>query len=398
MVKEFPHMPWSSWGQSKMNINRERLAETFTLLCETDSPSRLEGRMAKLLKEKFTQLGAKEITEDDSATKTGSECGNLIIRFDGNLELEPIFFSCHMDTVEPASGIKVQRDGDIFTSAGETVLGSDDKSGIAACIELIETLQENGTAHRPLEFVITTCEEIGLLGAKALDPTHINAKEGYALDSTGFAKVVIQAPAANRLTITVNGVAAHAGLHPEWGINAITIAATALSRCPNGRLDTETTANFGTISGGAASNIVPEKVVIEGEVRSHQVDKLRTVTQEIEQTFAAVAAEWSDPTGEAKGSPTIDVAVHNDFPAMLLKRESRTIQRVEEAAKSINLKMAYEKAGGGSDANIFNGYGLPTAIIATGMTNVHSTDECCDLQDMVDLTRLLISLSTSTTF
>ena len=390
-------MPWSSWGQSKMKINRERLAETFTLLCETDSPSRQEGRMAALLKKKFTQLGAKEITEDDSAAQTGSQCGNLIIRFDGSLDLDTIFFSCHMDTVEPASGIKVQREGDMFTSAGATVLGSDDKSGIAACIELMETLQEYNIAHRPLEFVITTCEEIGLLGAKALDPEHIHGKEGYALDSTGFAKVVTQAPAANRLTITVNGVAAHAGLHPEWGVNAIAIAAKALSRCPNGRIDAETTANFGTITGGAASNIVPEKVVIEGEVRSHQVNTLHKVTREIEQACAAVAAEWNDPTGQAKGRPTIDVTVHNDFPAMLLDRKSRTIQRVEEAAKSIGLKMTYEKAGGGSDANIFNGYGLPTAIIATGMTNVHSTDECCDLQDMVDLTRLLISLSTTTT-
>ncbi len=380
-----------------MNINRERLAETFVLLCETDSPSRQEGRMAKLLKDKFSQLGATEVTEDNSAAQTGSQCGNLIIRFDGSLDLEPIFFSCHMDTVEPACGIQVKRDGDMFTSAGETVLGSDDKSGIAACIELIETLRENRIAHRPLEFVITTCEEIGLLGAKALDPAYIQAKEGYALDSTGFAKVVTQAPAANRLTITVYGVAAHAGLHPEWGVNAITVAATALSRCPTGRIDAETTANFGTITGGAASNIVPEKVVIEGEVRSHRLDKLHQVTQEIEQACAAVAAEWNDPTGQAKGSPTIDVTVHNDFPAMRLERESKTIHRVEEAAKRIGLDLTYEKAGGGSDANIFNGYGLPTAIIATGMTNVHSTNECCDLQDMVDLTRLLISLSTATT-
>ena len=200
--------------------------------------------------------------------------------------LEPLFFNCHLDTVEPCIGIKVVRKDDIFTSLGETILGSDDKSGIAAMIEALTVLRENKLSHAPMEFVFTTCEEIGLLGAKALNPEHVRAKMGYALDSTGFGRVIVGAPASNRLHITVRGVAAHAGLHPEQGINAIVLAGQALAAAPCGRIDDETTANFGTIQGGAASNIVAEEVRIVGEVRSHSPDKLERLTAEIEQAFS----------------------------------------------------------------------------------------------------------------
>ena len=375
-----------------MEVNRERLAASFTELCEIDSPSRREGRISRRLQELFRELGAAEIIEDDSARETGAECGNLVVRFDGALELAPIFLSCHMDTVEPAEGVRVRREGDLFTSAGDTILGSDDKSGIAACIEALRLLRETGTPHRPVEMVITTCEEIGLVGAKALDPKLVRAREGYALDSSGFARVITHAPAANRLTITVSGVAAHAGLHPEWGVNAVLVAAQALARVPNGRIDDETTANFGTIVGGTASNIVPERVVIEAEVRSHSVDKLERVTRQIEGLFHETVAAWEDPTGQALGRPAVEVAVRPDCPVMRLDRDDRVIRRVDAAARAIGLELSYERAGGGSDANIFNGHGLATAIIATGMTNVHSTSEQVTLQDMVDLTRLLVAL------
>ncbi|CAK8716995.1 hypothetical protein GKODMF_08610 [Candidatus Electrothrix gigas] len=169
-------------------INQERLAQTFIRLCETDSPSRKEGQMAALVTEMLCALGADPPFEDDSAATTGSECGNLIFRFAGNANLDPLFFNCHLDTVEPGTGVKVVRKDGLFTSQGETILGSDDKSGIAAMIEALTVLLENKLPHAPLEFVFTTCEEIGLLGAKALNPEHIQAKMGYALDSTGFGK------------------------------------------------------------------------------------------------------------------------------------------------------------------------------------------------------------------
>lgn len=375
-----------------IQINRERLAARFTLLCETDSPSREEGKLAELLKGIFSELGADEILEDGSSGATGSDTGNLFIRFKGTAPVEGVFFSCHMDTVEPARGVRVRRENDTFFSAGNTVLGSDDKSGIASLIEAIWYIRENDIPCGPVEIILTTCEEIGLLGAKSLDPSMIRSRFGYALDSTGIGIVITGAPAANHLEITVHGVAAHAGLHPEWGINAINLAAQALSSLPQGRIDDESTINMGTINGGAASNIVPEQVTIVGEIRSHSEEKLASLTQQVRSNFEQVIREWQDTSGQARGKPGLSFSALHDFPVMKLDRHDKVVQHVAQAAASIGMELEYKVAGGGSDANILNGYGLQTAIIATGMTHVHSTDEQVQLADMEALTTLLVAI------
>jgi len=377
-----------------MNINSERLAATFTRLCETDSPSRHEGKIAAELKKIFAALSPDESFEDESAPVTGSESGNLFFRFAGTTKKEPIFFSCHMDTVEPGVGVRVKREGDLFLSAGDTILGSDDKSGIAALIEAMQVIREQNLPFRPVEIILTTCEEIGLLGAKAFDPGKIRAKIGYALDSSGFGHVITGAPAANRLKIRVHGVAAHAGLHPEWGVNALVLAGKALAMAPCGRIDESSTVNFGTIHGGIASNIVPGEVFIEGEVRSHSQQRLAELTKKVKEVFTTTVNSRQDPTCKAKGKPGVDFNSELDFPLMQLDPDSEVIREIRGAAESIGMDLDFTVAGGGSDANIFNGYDRQTAIVATGMTHVHSTDEQVELQDMLKLTRLILALLT----
>jgi len=379
-------------------IQRERLAETFTRLCEISSPSRREKNIADHLKQLFTVLGASTIIEDSSAAATGSESGNLIFRFEGNRpDVDGVFFSCHMDTVEPGDGVKVDRSGDIFTSRGETILGGDDKSGIAAIIEMMTVLTENNIEHGLIEIVITTCEEIGLLGAKHLEHRLLKAKYGYALDSSGIDKVIIGAPSANKFKIVITGAAAHAGLNPEQGISAIQVAAAAITKVQLGRLDHESTANFGIIGGGVATNIVPEQVTIEGEVRSHSSDKLANYTAEIKRVFETTVAEWQNASPENTLRPKVRVEALSEYPAMLLSMDSPVIRRVRSAGESIGRNIDFVVAGGGSDANIFNGFGLPTAIVATGMDKVHTTDEQLDLNDLVSVTELISAVAVQST-
>ena len=377
-------------------LNRERLAATFTELCEISSPSRKEGAIAIHLKEKFTELGANIIFEDNSATKTNSESGNLIVRFNGTGPAQQGFFlSCHMDTVEPANGVKVLRTGDIFTSKGATILGGDDKSGVAAILELLAMLKEHDTPHPMLEVIVTTCEEIGLLGAKHLEYDRLLTKYGYALDSCGIDQVIVGAPAANKIKVEIRGLAAHAGLCPEAGINALTIAAKALSSIRMGRLDEESSRNFGVIQGGVATNIVPEQIVLRGEVRSHSVDKLRLYTKEIFDTFEQTVADWRGNTATGDKRPSVTFEIIGDYPALTLADDTPVIKRIQKASAMAGKTMKYIVAGGGSDANIFCGYGLPTAIIATGMDKVHTLEEQLNLNDLVSLTELLYSLATT---
>jgi len=374
-------------------INTARLADRFISLCEIDSPSKKEGRVAVHLQQIFASLGADLIVEDDSAPRTGADCGNLLVRFNGTLDRQPVFFNCHMDTVEPGRGVKVRRRGDTFTSVGETILGADDKSGIAIFIEVMQSLQENKIPHGPVEFIFTTCEEVGLLGVKALNFPDMQAEIGYALDSTGTDRVVIGAPAANRLIIDIAGIAAHAGLEPEKGINAIQLAARAIARLDLGRLDKESTANIGLISGGTATNIVPDKVNIQGEVRSHAEERLAAHTENIRKIFEQLVDEWTEP--ERGGvNPKLTFTVHKEYPVMLLTESDPVLQRITRAARGLNRKLDYVVAGGGSDANIFCSQGKPCAIIGTGMTDVHSTEESILLGDMVRAAELVLSILT----
>ncbi len=374
-------------------IDRQRLAATFIELCQINSHSRQEKQVADHLTDCFRRLGADTIHTDDSAERTGSETGNLLVRFKGKgQDSGGLFFSCHMDTVEPGQDVQVLRTGDMFTSKGATILGGDDKSGIASLIELMSILTETGVDHPQIELIFTTCEEIGLLGAKHLDYTWLQSKYGYALDSTGIDRVITGAPAANKIKIEVHGIAAHAGLNPEKGINAFCLAAKAIADLRLGRLDEQSTANFGLIKGGIATNIVPDLITLEGEVRSHSAQKLDEYTKEIETTFQKTIENWRNPFLHHDGVPSVDIMVQQEYPAMRLLESAPVLERIRRAGSRIGRNLDFLIAGGGSDANILCFYGLPTAIVATGMDKVHTTDECLDLNDMVSLTELLYAL------
>ena len=377
-------------------VNAQRLADTFTTLCEIDSPSRQEGQVAAYLTTICRdELQPDAIYEDDSATHTGSDCGNLIFRFNGDQKRTPLFFNCHMDTVSPCEGVQVRFDGTVFTSRGETILGADDKAGIAMMIEMIRVLRETSTPHAPIELIFTTCEEIGLLGAKNLDYSKIKAKMGMALDSAGIDVVVIGAPAANRFTVQIQGIAAHAGLHPEQGLSAIQLASEAIAGLTLGRLDEESTANIGLIDGGTATNIIPEQVTIHGEVRSHSEKKLQQYTDKIESHFRQIVTNWRKNSNITSSAPAMTWEISKEYPAVRLTKDEPLLTLLNRAAAALDRPLAQLISGGGSDANIFNGHGLKTAILGIGMTKVHTTDENIALNDMIRTTELIISAATS---
>jgi tripeptide aminopeptidase len=372
-------------------INRERICTEFHRQAAIDSPSFKEAAVAAYLQQRFEQLGAS-VEFDDAGPKIGSDSGNMIIRLNGKKPGAPLLLSVHMDTVTPAVNVEPLLQDGIFTSAGETILGADDKAGIVEIIEALEVLREQQIAHVPLEIVITICEEQGLLGAKHLDFSRLTAKRGLALDTTGVDLVINRAPAANRFKVDIFGHEAHAGVCPEEGISAIQIASKAISKMPLGRIDHETTANIGTIDGGLAANIIPRQVSLKGEVRSHNVDKLRAQT---ERMVAALEAEVNCATILVKGetkSATMSLELHEDFPAMQVAEDAEILQLIRAAGAALKRPQEIRAAGGGSDANIYNGKGIEMVILATGMKNVHTVHEQVSVEDMVKVSELLVEI------
>ncbi|MGC9022560.1 MAG: M20/M25/M40 family metallo-hydrolase, partial [Dissulfurimicrobium sp.] len=225
---------------------------------------------------------------------------------------------------------------------------------------------------------------------KAFDPALLKARAGYALDATNPDMLITMAPAAIRFHLKVVGKAVHAGIRPEDGINAIRIAAKALSTIPMGRIDDETTANIGVIRGGNATNIVPGEVEMDGEVRSHSPKRLREVEDEIIGRFHKVASEFRKDGLD--GLPLVQAEVRDDYPAMSVPDDHQLVKAAMDAARVLGRDIKTGKTGGGSDANIFNGKGLSTVIMGIGMQNVHSTSEFIRLEDMARVCRLVIEI------
>jgi tripeptide aminopeptidase len=369
-------------------INTQRLGERFKMLAQIDSESRHEANISKVLEKILLELGAS-VSFDDAGDKVGGDCGNLVGKFKGSIEAAPLFLSGHMDTVLPGKGVKVQFENGIFRSDGTTILGGDDKSALAIILEVMEVVKENNLPCPPVEIVFTVCEEIGLLGAKHLDMSLMDAKFGYILDSTDTEGIVTKAPSANKITIKVHGRAAHAGAAPENGISAIYAAAMGISNLKLGRIDEVTTCNLGIITGGMATNIVPECVEIRGEARSHDMEKLKTVTDNIIAGFESAAAALRE---DGQDLPRVEILVEQDFPNTNIPEDHLAIILARKAADNLGRKLGSKTIGGGADANIFFGKGIVAGVLGTGMTDVHTLKESIALSDMENTAQLVLEI------
>jgi tripeptide aminopeptidase len=371
-------------------INRDRLSETFMTLSSIDSVSRQEAKISDEIRKKLAPF-ADEILTDNAGAKAGSDTGNLIARIKGNRDVSPLMLNAHMDTVQPGVGVKPQFNNGVFTSDGTTILGADDKSAIAIILETLQVLYENNLPHGPLEIVITICEEIGLLGAKNLDFNLLTAKYGFALDTSDTECIVTRAPAANRFEVKVHGKDAHAGADPENGINAILLASQAISRLTFGRIDSETTCNIGVIEAKGATNIVPNLVRIQGEVRSHDETKLENVTRKIVDAFENVVSDYRKEF-ETVELPRLEVEIENEFNRTFIPDDHPVVLLARQAAENLGRQIITKKTGGGSDANVFFGKGIATGVIGTGMKDIHSVRESIRIDDMEKTVRLLLEI------
>jgi tripeptide aminopeptidase len=371
-------------------IDAERLRATFETLAGISSPSKREGALAAELKRMLVELGA-EAHVDRAAAATGSDTGNLIARLDGGAAAPPLLLNAHMDTVGPAEGIRVRFEDGVFASDGSTILGADDKSALAVIIEALRVLRAERLSHGPLEIVFTVCEETGLAGARNLDFSRIRAAYGFALDGSDTEGIIVQSPAAERFEIRVIGRDAHAGAHPERGINAIHLAAKAMAGLTIGRIDRETTCNIGRIEGGTATNIVPPLVVLRGEVRSHDDAKLSRVTAGILGAFEGAAAEHR-ARGSEDGLPRVEAQVRRSYQKTRVPEDHPLVALAQQAAEHLGRGMKTKISGGGSDANIFFEKGIPLGILGTGMREIHTVREHVRLADMVKAAELLVEI------
>ena len=377
--------------QEDIKIDRRALLQRFCSLVAIDNESFDERAMADAVIAQLSTLGLTA-KEDDAAARIGGNAGNLYACLEGTgalADAEPIALCAHLDSVAPARGKRalIAEDGSIC-SAGDTVLGADDLSAVAAMLETVRLLQEYRLPHRPTELLFTVCEEPYTLGSRALQPERIplRSRKIFVPDLTGqVGTAALAAPSIVALTITVTGRASHAGFAPEKGIHAIAVAARALSKLKLGHVDSDTTVGIGTIHGGTVPNAVPEQCVLQGEIRGYADARVREELVMIRTIFEAEA--------QAAGA-TVQLVTEQRTRAYAIDAGAPIVTLFRDACRRADVECLMTRTFGGSDANTFAERGYQTLVIANAMERIHSVQERSHADELERLCRLLMALVT----
>ena len=348
----------------------ERMIKNFCEMVSISSESGEEKEFIEFLKTKFQQEFNGQCQVDSY--------GNLIcgIPPKNSSVSESLMLAAHADTVKPGKGIKpVVRNGVIYSS-GDTILGADCKGGIAIMLEAILSVPQ----HPPLEIVITREEETGFIGAKNLDYSLIRAKRGILLDMDELDAIVIGGPSYMLIDIEITGKGAHSGMEPEKGVSAIKAASLAIATLKDGRIDPETTANFGIIQGGLIRNSVPEKCTIRAEVRSLNHEKCIALSNTYKEVFEVIAHSIG-----AKAEVNLNLA----FKATRISEDAFMVQVAKKALKSVGIEPRVMVITGGLESAIYNEKGIETIPIGSGVKSEHTTSENISVEDMKKVVQVL---------
>lgn len=364
-------------------VSQKRLVSRFLKLVKISSVSKHEKAVAIEVKSQLKKLGISSFF-DNAGHHIDGNCGNLYAKIKGNIKGSPsLLLNAHIDTIILNGKIRpVIRKGIIY-SDGSTILGADCKTGVAAILEAVAAVKEKKMPHGDLLLCFTVAEEVGLLGAKNADSRYLKADMGVAVDGGSVEKLINRAPSQIRFEAKIHGKAAHAGVHPEHGINAIKVASEAISKIKMGRLDKETTSNIGIIEGGHATNIVPDLVTVKGEVRSHSRRKLKRHMHIITKVFSRTCR---------KRKAFMRLKVEPVYQSFRIDESSRIMKIALKAAKNAGIRARTSMTGGGSDANIFNEQGIPSIILGVGNHNVHTSKEYVAIGDLVKGTEVILEI------
>jgi tripeptide aminopeptidase len=367
------------------------MLDLFLELCSMASPSGEERAVADRVCRYLTELGLPW-DEDDAASSLEGDTGNIYCRLaptkGGGT---PIFLCAHTDTVPPEAAIEpvVGEDGIVRNAAG-TILGSDNKAAVVVMLEAARRIVREELPHAGVELVFTPQEEVSLRGADAFDHTRLHATTGYVYDQGApIGEIVLGSPYGRLLDFRFRGRAAHAGMHPEDGRSAVAAASRAIADFRLGRVDEETSANVGQITGGTARNVVPEWCSFSAEVRSQDERKANELVREMLET-AAFAASLSECEVESEVRPS--------FPGYRFRESDPPVALAATALRAAGYAPTYGLSGGGADANVFNARGLACVNLANGMTDIHTPDEriaVADLDGMVEVTLALVDVASS---
>ena len=364
-------------------INQERLVESFKSLTLIDGIHGKELTIAGYLMKTLKSLGL-EVAMDDAGSTYGGNAGNVIGRLPGKTNAAPIFLCAHMDTVQPTKNLKHVIEAGVITTDGTTILGGDDRAGVAVILEILQVLHERNLEHGPVEILFNVCEEAGMFGAKYVKASALQSSFGFVFDCQASpGAYIVEAPGAVAFKIKVRGRSAHAAVSPEKGIHAIQIAAKAIAQLKLGRWDETGMLNIGTINGGVSINVIPDFVEITGETRNANKEKLQGQMEYIRSTFEQAAQECSG---------AVEIKFTEKYGGYQFNGGTKAIEIAQKAIKAAGYEPAPIRYPGGSDANVLNNNGIAALNLGVGFKHAHSFQEKIAIADLEGTARIGLNI------
>jgi tripeptide aminopeptidase len=397
-------------GKGARKAERRALNDTFVELCRIESPSGRERACAEFVSAELRALGV-EVHEDDAGARVGADCGNLLARIPARVEPQlggvddrgvgagpspqerapagarpSVLLCAHLDTVPLQAPVEPVLVEDGWQNANEGILGADNKAAVAVALALARHIRREGSAV-DVELLFTVCEERALAGARAFDVSRLRSDFGYVFDhASPIGEVILASPTHFRVEVSLRGAAAHSGVRPQEGRSAILAAAHAIASMRLGRLEEDTTVNVGTISGGSAMNVVPERCTFEAEVRSLSEERAETVLGEV-----------IDRIHEAANLPEcdcdVDIDVQRTFSGYRTVASTPAVSAAEAALRACGHEPVRVASGGASDANALLAAGFTVVNLANGTERNHEPGErvsVAALEGMFDVALALL--------
>ena len=363
-------------------IHTQRLVDRFLRYAACDSESQDEGRFCEMVERELEELGL-QVSRDQAGEICGSDGWNVYASLPG--QGEPLLLCAHLDTVSPGKGISpvIEEGGAVIRSRGDTILGADDKCGVSAILEALQTLQEEGMPHRPVEVLFTICEEIGLLGSRHADYSRLRSRQALVLDSGRVEEIINGAPSIAGLHVEVLGKSAHAAVEPELGVHALNTAAAVVARIPCGRVDEDTVVNTANFMSPGRMNIIPDRAAFDVGIRSFKEDKLQAKIKEVEQLLG-------DVCGQTGARYTLEV--NQGYGALHVPEDTPLVTGLKDCCRRLGMEPRTTQIFGGSDASWLFSNGIDAVNIGAGMHKVHSTGEFLSVEEMERAVRLLLEM------
>jgi tripeptide aminopeptidase len=365
------------------SIDSRKLIAELEHLCSLYGPSGKEAAVADYIVSRLEDLGIQYEFFPKETIPEGGDTPCLLAFIPGTGSTDAVLLSAHMDTVPVGSdkGFHIVREKNLVKSDGTTILGADDRAGVAAALEMARIASQNPNSHGGIELLFTVQEELGCRGVSAIPLEQLRASYGFNLDGeTPPGSIIRQAPRKMRYTCTIQGRSAHAALEPEKGINAIRVAAEIITRLDQGQVDEMSTANIGTITGGRQTNVVAEEAQFTGEIRSFSARRCDELVHLITDTAKQTAEQWG-ATAACDWEMLYDGYVVGD--------DSRSVQRFRQACEQMDLRPELLRSPGGGDSNALNSRGIESVVFGLGMHQIHTYDEYLVIEEFVKATTLL---------